>query len=78
MAQQPKHIKGDGINTPDLKLFVGAYMTVTYWQADPKNNKQSTIHIKSDGGPADSSLVIHPSNVDQLAQVLSFINQQIY
>ena len=75
--QEPKYIKGDGLNTPDLKLFVGAYLTISYWQADPKNKQQPTIHIKNDSQPGDSALSFHPNHAAQLSAVLSFINKQI-
>jgi len=74
---EPKHIKGDGVTTPDLKLFVGAYITVTYWQADPQNNRQSTIYIKNDRQPGEVSLVVYPNQAAQLADVLSFISRQV-
>ena len=75
--QEPKHIKGDGVNTPDLKLFVGAYMTVTFWQADPENKQQPTIYIKNDNRSDNSLLSFHPNHVAQLVEVLAFINKQI-
>ena len=75
--QEPKHIKGNGVTTPDLKLFVGAYITVTYWQADPKNNRQPTIYIKNDRQPGEVALILRPDQAGQLVEVLTFINEQV-
>ena len=74
---EPKYVKGNGKSAPDLKLVVGAYMTVTYWQADPENNQQSTINIINDGQSDAARLTFHPSHAAQLADVLAFIHQQI-
>ncbi len=73
--EEPKYIKGDGINAPDLKLFAGAYITITYWQADPDNNQQPTIYVENDNN--NSALAFHSNHVAQLAAALSFINRQI-
>ncbi len=75
--EKVKHVKGDGVNTPDLKLFAGAYMTVIYWQADPQNRQQPTIYIHNDNRPADAPLIIHPRNASRLVQVLSVLDNEI-
>ena len=75
--QDPKYLKGDGINSPDLKLFVGAYITVTYWQADPENNQQPVVYIKNDNRSDNAVLAFHSNHLEQLVDVLSFVNKQI-
>ncbi len=75
--QSPKFVTGDGINTPDLKLFAGAYITITYWQASPDNNQRPIIYIKNDSQPEHSSIVIEPNLASQLANALVFIDQQV-
>ena len=74
---EPKYVKGNGKTTPDLKLVVGAYITVTYWQADPENNHQPTINIVNVGQQDETRLTMHPSHAAQLADVLTFIHKQL-
>jgi len=75
--QEPKYIKGDGLTGPDLKLFVGAHITVTYWQADPENKQQPTVTIKNDRQPDEISLRLHSNEIASLANVLMYINGQV-
>jgi hypothetical protein len=77
IKKAPYHKQGDGINEPDLTLYGGAYLTVTYWQADPGHGYQPTIYIKNDSHPNNVPVAISPHDAAKLSEILAFVHTQI-